>query len=62
MPTRLPYDLKLTVYFTSYMAIPGYSSTSKKFIVEVKDYCVPSSVTIVDMFEPATMSYTVFDD
>ena len=62
MPTRPPYDLKLTVYFSSYMAIPGYSSSSKAFIVEVKDYCVPLSVTIVDLFVPDAISYTVFED
>ena len=44
------------------MAVPDYSGTEKVFIVEVKDYCVPSSVTIVDLFVPDTLSYSVFEN
>lgn len=55
------YNLKLVAYFTSYSSVTGYAAAEKEFLVEVKAYCEPLSVTATTVFEPSSLTYTIFD-
>ena len=47
--------MRLVVYYADYPS----NQASKDFMVEIIDYCVPSSVTKTSQFTPSSLSYTL---